>query len=229
MTNDWAMKFLPQRYREAQSDWFGKRGISWHISVVVRRINGQLQTETFVHILQSCNQGDYTVILLLEHVLRTLKTDNPEIKYAYFRQDNAGCYHSATTIAAIPAIQLSSGVSVLAVDFSDPQGGKGPADCMSATCKNHIRRYINEGHDVTTAEQMKEAILSHGGVEGVRVVVVDVAIQETPKKSKITGINKLNNFEYREGVLARRAYGIGTGSLITISGENVGELRLTAL
>lgn len=230
ITNDWAMKFLPQRYRETQSDWFGKRGISWHISVVVRRVNGQLQTQTFVHILQSCNQGSSTVILLLEHVLRTLKTDYPEIQYAHFRQDSDGCYHSATTILAMPAIQLSSGVSVLAVDFSDPQGGKGPADRMSAACKNHIRRYINEDHDVTTAEQMKEAILSHGGVEGVRVVVIDVAIQETPEKRKITGINKLNNFEFRdEGVLARRAYGIGTGSLITISGENEGESRPKAL
>ena len=134
------------------------------------------------------------------------------------------------TIVAIPAIQSSSGVSVLVVDFSDPQGGKGPADRMSATCKNHIRRYINEGHDVTTAEQMKEAILSHGRVEGVRVVVVDVAVQEAPDKRKISGINKLNNFEYREeGVLARRAYGIGTGSLITISGEIAGESRLKAL
>ena len=28
---DWAMKFLPRKYRESQSDWFGKRGISWHI------------------------------------------------------------------------------------------------------------------------------------------------------------------------------------------------------
>ncbi|XP_028513184.1 uncharacterized protein LOC114574537 [Exaiptasia diaphana] len=35
--NDWAMKFLPQYYRESQTDWFGKRGISWHISVVYRR------------------------------------------------------------------------------------------------------------------------------------------------------------------------------------------------
>ena len=33
VVNDWAMKLLPQRYRESQTDWFGKRGISWHISV----------------------------------------------------------------------------------------------------------------------------------------------------------------------------------------------------
>ncbi|CAH3129954.1 unnamed protein product, partial [Pocillopora meandrina] len=29
---DWAMKFLQLKYREKQSDWFGKRGLSWHIS-----------------------------------------------------------------------------------------------------------------------------------------------------------------------------------------------------
>ena len=29
----WAMKFLQIQYREKQSDWFGKRGLSWHIKV----------------------------------------------------------------------------------------------------------------------------------------------------------------------------------------------------
>ena len=34
VVSDWAMKFLPRKYRESQSNWFGKRGISWHIAVV---------------------------------------------------------------------------------------------------------------------------------------------------------------------------------------------------
>ena len=25
---DWAMKFIPRKYRESQADWFGKRGLS---------------------------------------------------------------------------------------------------------------------------------------------------------------------------------------------------------
>ena len=52
VVNDWAMKFLPQLYRESQQDWFGKRGISWHISVVFRRVRGELQSQSFVHIIQ---------------------------------------------------------------------------------------------------------------------------------------------------------------------------------
>ena len=34
---DWAMKFLPRKFRESQSDWFGKRGISWHLTVATRK------------------------------------------------------------------------------------------------------------------------------------------------------------------------------------------------
>jgi hypothetical protein len=32
---DWAMKFLPMSFREKQSDWFGQKGISWHVSVCI--------------------------------------------------------------------------------------------------------------------------------------------------------------------------------------------------
>ena len=41
---DWAMKWLPHKYREDQSDFFGKHGFSWHISVVVRK-NEQLASD----------------------------------------------------------------------------------------------------------------------------------------------------------------------------------------
>ena len=53
------------------------------------------------------------------------------------------------------------------VDFSDPQGGKGAADRMAAAAKSHIRIYINEGNDVTNVTQTQDALLSHGGIEGV--------------------------------------------------------------
>lgn len=34
---DWAMKFLPAFYREKQSDFFGQKGMSWHVSVAIFR------------------------------------------------------------------------------------------------------------------------------------------------------------------------------------------------
>lgn len=37
LVQDWAMKYMPRKYREAQSDWFAKRGLPWHITVAIRR------------------------------------------------------------------------------------------------------------------------------------------------------------------------------------------------
>ena len=172
IVNDWAMKFLPQLYRESQQDWFGKRGISWHISVVFRRKSVELQSQAFIHIGQSCSQDSTAVILVMQHVLKTLKTEYLEITWAYLRQDNAGCYPCANTVLACQTMEQSTDIKVARLDFSDPQGGKGAADRLAATCKCHIHIYLNEGHDVTTAEEMREALLSHGGVEGVRVALL---------------------------------------------------------
>ena len=65
----------------------------------------------------------------MEHVLGTLKKENPDIKRAFYRQDNAGCYHAANAILPSKDIIERTGVYVERLDFSDPQGGKGPICC----------------------------------------------------------------------------------------------------
>ena len=53
LVQDWAMKFLPRKYRESQSNWFAKRGIPWHITVAVwLGTDQQLQSMTFIHPLK---------------------------------------------------------------------------------------------------------------------------------------------------------------------------------
>jgi hypothetical protein len=37
VTMDWAMKFLPTKFRESQQEWYGKKGISWHITAAVTK------------------------------------------------------------------------------------------------------------------------------------------------------------------------------------------------
>lgn len=216
IVNDWAMKFLPQRYRESQTDWFGKRGLSWHISVVYRRMEGELQWQGFIHVIQSCSQGSSAVAAIMHHVLATLKREHPEVNKAYFRQDNAGCYHSSRTILSCRQISASTGVQVVRVDFSDPQGGKGAADRLAATCKGHIRAFINEGHDVCTAADLRNALLSHGGLEGVRVVSLNAVTETQDDSPSITGITKLNNFRFssNDSITCWRAYCIGRGKTI---------------
>ena len=79
-----------------------------------------------------------------------IKEGEPRNKNAFFRQDNAGCYHSASTVLDCKNISKRTGISIRRMDFSDPQGGKGPCDRFATTMKNHVRTYVNEGHDVVT-------------------------------------------------------------------------------
>ena len=155
----------------------------------------------------------------MQHVLHTLNAEHPDITRAFFRQDNAGCYHSLATILACPSIEMSTGIKVVGIDFSDPQGGKGAADRMAATAKSHIRKFVNEGNDVTNAHQMKAALPSYGGIEGVRVVAVERLEEHSfsTELCKIPGISKLNNFSFSNGKLvARRAYSIDCRKKITV-------------
>lgn len=125
---DWAMKWLPAARREDQSGWFGKRGIPWHITVAFTKIGGSgskhhFEMHTFVHVFDQNPQDSDAVIAIIRDVLRRLNTGNRPIKKVYIRSDNAGCYHSSPTIAAIPQLSSATGVEVKRWDFSDPQAG----------------------------------------------------------------------------------------------------------
>ena len=88
--------------------------------------------------------------------------------------------------------------------------------------------FVNEGHDVTNATEMKDALLSQGGIEGVRVTVVSRIVgSSVDQLGKIPGISKLNNFEYNHGnIVAWRAYGIGKGKDIKLSGKTNGRSNI---
>ncbi|CAF1544100.1 unnamed protein product [Didymodactylos carnosus] len=43
---DWAMKWLPEKYMEPQEDFFPKRGLSWHIGVVVKKVTSTTTKST---------------------------------------------------------------------------------------------------------------------------------------------------------------------------------------
>ena len=70
---DWAMTFLPVLYREQMSDFFGKRGRSWHISAVIARatVKSKHEVECCVHIFNNCTQNSFAVLSIIEDLLHT--------------------------------------------------------------------------------------------------------------------------------------------------------------
>jgi hypothetical protein len=60
--------------------------------------------------------------------------------------------------------------------------------------KSHIRRYLNEGNDVSIASQFVAACISYGGVKSVQVFECQLASIHAKSKAKINDITKLHNF-----------------------------------
>ena len=79
---DWAMKYLPRKFRKSQCDWFAKRGIPWHITVVITcpDQSGPLEKQTIMHVFESCPQDSVAVTAILQDVLLTIKEQRPELK-----------------------------------------------------------------------------------------------------------------------------------------------------
>ena len=214
VVQDWAMKYLPRKYRESQSDWFAKRGISWHISVAFRKENEDLQMLTMVHIIRSCNQDSNAVIAIMEDVVSQLKKAMPNLQTINYRQDNAGCYHSGPTILCVAQLGEKIGVKVKRLDFSDPQGGKGACDRKAAAIKTHMNSYVNSGNDIETPLQMYDAMVSSGGIPSLSVTLCESVTSPEMAPLKVDGVSTLYNIEYtKEGMRVWKAYDVGTGKL----------------
>ena len=210
------MKYLPRKFRESLTDWYGKRGIPWHIAVAMRRgTGGEIEMMSFFHLFESCNQDSCTVLAILNDVFGQLKGIMPHLKSVYLRQDNAGCYHCALTLVTARQVAELNGHCLFRMDFSDPQGGKGSSDRKAATIKSHMSVYLNSGHDIDTACQMKEAIESFGGVSGVKVKLCSPPPSTIRKSMKWEGVSFIRNIQYsQEGLRVWRAYNIGPGKFI---------------
>ena len=149
--------------------------MSWHLTVCQSKQGGELIAQTFVHIIESGLQDSHTVVTVMEHVFTILKHKHPELTRVEYRQDNAGCYHCATTILECHLLREKTKMDLCQMDFCDPQGGKGPCDRKAEQIKRHVKQYINQGHSATTLADLKKAIKSNEGIPGVRVTVVPVA------------------------------------------------------
>lgn len=95
----------------------------------------------------------------------------------------------------------------------------GSSDRFAAVIKSHVRRYLNEGHDISTAAQFLEACQSYGGVKNVEVFDCQLPPDATKFNVKIPDITKLHNFVYEEkNIRTYRVWNIGVGKVLTVSG-----------
>jgi hypothetical protein len=155
--SDWSMKWLPSQHLEKQSEWFGKRGISIHVDVILTS-NGTsrgIENYAYVTAINEVKQNVVAVLSCFENVLKDIAENLKSKKRIILRSDNAGCYHSLPSILAKREIAHRLGFTVIADDFCEPQRGKDQADRVSALVKSRLRSAIDAGQSVISAEDMR--------------------------------------------------------------------------
>ncbi|XP_063416575.1 uncharacterized protein LOC134698600 [Mytilus trossulus] len=220
---DWAMKYIPQTFRETQSEWFGKQGISWHmICALVRKPQSENDSNdeddknydiySMVHIVEEQKQGWHIVSQIFSSAFKMLKSIHPHLRDVYIRSDNAGCYHALPLLSYLWKFRNDLSLNVKQYNFSEAQSGKDLCDSRTGTCRLHMLNFINEGNDITNGMEMKQALESHGGIRNTYISVVTVASETQPVlygQIKNLQISKFNNFSFEdEGMIAYKAYGI---------------------
>lgn len=157
---DWAMKFKQLRYHEKQSDWYGKSGLSLHISTVIcsdPEKAGSLELQSYAHLFDACQQDWFAVCSVAEHTLQEIKRQKPHVSKIHLWSDEGGCYHNNFLITAVKDFGQRMGIEVCHYDYSEPHYGNNIRDRILCPMKSCIRRFCDEGHDILTAADIKES------------------------------------------------------------------------
>ncbi|CAF4334650.1 unnamed protein product, partial [Rotaria magnacalcarata] len=170
-------------------------------SAVSETKKNYLKYKNFVHVFEECSQDSETIVAILNDVFCRVKKTDSQIENAFIQSDNAGCYHSANTIASAKEISDMTGITIKRIDFCDPQGGKGPCDHYVVVIKSNIRRYLSENHNVTNASEFVEKCHSHNGVKGV--LAHEREGQQQPSSEEMNEKRNLYDCNVKEGCTAK--------------------------
>ena len=222
--NDWAMKLLPMRFRERQSQWFSKRGISWHFSAVVHKSDhpdclvvstSDHTIHTHVVAIDSCKQDWFSVYCILEEVFVCVKESHQSVCRAILRSDNFGCYLCSVLLSTITSTSRRSGIELIRYDFSDPQSSKDLCDRKIAPCKLRLRHYVAENHNVESAKDIKKGLESPPRIAGSSVAECKIdqsTMSADAANNKIPRITRFNNFSLTSKSMGVwQAYNVGEG------------------
>lgn len=156
---DYKMNYIPKIYRQETTDFYGLKGMSWHVSVVTyrRRLvdgldDGSTDGENVVlkklyldHVCRNdTDKNAYAMCSILELVFRRIRKEVPNLKRIIIESDNAGCYNNKLLPFLAPFICQQYGLVLSKIIHKETGDGEGAADMHLATVIHFVERYIEE-------------------------------------------------------------------------------------
>jgi hypothetical protein len=200
---DYKMKFEAMYYREKTTDFYGKKGSSWHGAMIYSRYTSdQIQahaTESDAplqphHIFyydqissDDSTQDNGAVMSYFEAICIKIREHFPHISAIHVQTDNARCYKAPELIYALYVIAHHYSLKIICYIHTGIQDGKGPIDGHFATAMKHVSRFCNMGNDVVTPLDIVHALRANGGLNNS---VADLISINRSKLQKFVEDNK---------------------------------------
>ena len=158
---DWAMKYLSVKYREMQSDFFGKRGILWFGARVMwyDQREGRLKHYFTNQISPDSVEDSYSSVEQVTATLKFHRDNYSGLRHEKFhlRTDGAGYFTSADFTGRLPYTHLEIGYKCLSHHKGECGGGKCSVDANFGCSKAAVDDLIltSKGRwDVLTANDL---------------------------------------------------------------------------
>ncbi len=196
---DFKMKFESVYFREKTTEFYGKKGLSWHGALLYTRYTHEEQTSAairqemapsgsrdkhdlldyhityFDHISSGDSKQDHVAVwAYFDAVLRKMRECLPHVKAIYVQSDNARCYKKGTLLLGMYKTAKAYGIKILSYVHTGVQDGKGSIDAHFSTAMRHVHRYCSMGNDVITSAQLVNALKANGGVANSYVEMIGI-------------------------------------------------------
>ncbi|CAF1545057.1 unnamed protein product [Adineta ricciae] len=223
-TIDWAQKILPQWFREGQTAYFGKKGMSALVgSFIFYDTSMTLITRTYILCLTRCDQTEQATLSGGFLILKQFQNDYQHINSLVKRSDNASVLGGRATPEGEWSLSDSLGIKIIMRDYSEVQAGKDICDRIAGASKMRMKAYLHAGNDVVNASQIKRGMEYCGGIKNVKVAVGEMINNVCAIDSyHIADISMIRNIVYNDyHMVLRKASEIGPGRILKFKALNI--------
>lgn len=179
---DHKQKILQQKYREAQVDYFGKKGMSLLGAMAVQYVEKDDKEGYEYHFLDFIFKGysgqdNIQVASALDAIVKQVALRFPVVKEIIIQSDNASCFSSQELIPFVyhlngEAASYGGWPRISRWLFTEAQTGKGRLDTHFSFVNTVIKSWVEEDNKLDLEEDIYKALSYNQGLAGTTVVLL---------------------------------------------------------
>ena len=159
------MKIIASKHREAQIDWFAKRGFSCLGALIIfGSCAAEDENEIMYHFfLSDDTTQDTDAVNTAKHILYKYILPKYGVKKVHYRCDGAGAFNCGKAKAAMPMWRILTDDQIIELTYKVMVSGCGKTslDGHFGIMTQHLTRLINLGHSFSTAEELYDLFVEY--------------------------------------------------------------------